>query len=66
VLAADPASPDGIVRAPQVQRLAANSPLTQVRVMAGAGHLIHDSLAHRQAYAEALLAFLTEVEHVVG
>jgi esterase len=66
VLAADPASPDAVVRAVQVQRLAEHSPLTEVRVMAGAGHLIHDSLAHRQAYTDALLAFLTEAEHVVG
>jgi pimeloyl-ACP methyl ester carboxylesterase len=66
VLAADPASPDAVVRAPQVQRLAANSPHTEVRVMPGASHLIHDELGQRDAYLAALLNFLREAEHVVG
>jgi len=58
VLAADGASPDAVVRAPDIERLAAHSPLVEVRIVAGAGHLIHDSLAHRGTLAAALLEFL--------
>jgi pimeloyl-ACP methyl ester carboxylesterase len=58
VLAADSASPDAIVRAPQIARLAEHSPHTEVKVAAGASHLIHDELAQRDAYAAELLAFV--------
>jgi esterase len=58
VLAADPASPDAVVRAPQVERLAAHSPLTEVKIAPAASHLIHDELAQRDAFAADLLAFV--------
>ena len=54
VLAGDEASPDTIVRAPEKALLAQHSPQLDVRVVAGAGHLIHDSLAHRAAIRTAL------------
>lgn len=54
VLAGDPAMPDTIVRAPEKALLAANSPHVQVRTVAGAGHLIHDSIAHRETMRAAL------------
>lgn len=54
VLAGDPAMPDTIVRAPEKALLAANSPHVQVRTVAGAGHLIHDSIEHREAMRAAL------------
>jgi pimeloyl-ACP methyl ester carboxylesterase len=54
VLAGDEASPDTIVRAPEKALLAQHSPKIDVRVVAGAGHLIHDSLAHREAMRTAL------------
>jgi pimeloyl-ACP methyl ester carboxylesterase len=54
VLAGDSAMPDTIVRAPEKALLAANSPHVQVRTVAGAGHLIHDSLAHRDTMRAAL------------
>lgn len=58
VLAADGASPDAVVRAPDIALLAQHSPHADVRVVAGAGHLIHDSLAHRDTLLQALLGFL--------
>lgn len=54
VLAGDPAMPDTIVRAPEKALLAANSPHLDVRTLAGAGHLIHDSIAHRDTMRAAL------------
>ena len=58
VLAADAASPDAVVRAIDIERLAQYSPHVAVRMLAGAGHLIHDSLAHRNTLRDALLALL--------
>jgi pimeloyl-ACP methyl ester carboxylesterase len=54
VLAGDEASPDTIVRTPEKTLLAASSPQIDVRVVAGAGHLIHDSLEHRETMRLAL------------
>jgi pimeloyl-ACP methyl ester carboxylesterase len=54
VVAGDQAQPDTIVRQPQLDRLAATSPHLEVRVVAGAGHLIHDSVTHRHAMATAI------------
>lgn len=59
VLAADEASPDAVVRAPDIALLAQHSPHIDVRVVAGAGHLIHDSLEHRSTLLAAMLEFLT-------
>lgn len=61
VVAGDPASPDTIVREPDVARLAANSPKVECRVVAGAGHLIHDSKAHRPAVLDAVRDVLARV-----
>ena len=60
VLAADGASPDAVVRAPDIALLAQHSPHAEVRIVAGAGHLIHDSLAHRETLLQAVLGFLAE------
>lgn len=54
VLAGDEASPDTIVRAPEKALLAESSPKIDVRVVSGAGHLIHDSLEHRETMRLAL------------
>ncbi len=54
VLAGDPAMPDTIVRAPEKALLAQHSPHIQVRTVTGAGHLIHDSLDHRDTMRAAL------------
>ncbi len=58
VLAADGASPDAVVRAHDIDLLATHSPHVEVRVVRGAGHLIHDSLAHRDTLRDALFEFL--------
>lgn len=54
VLAGDEASPDTIVRAPEKAALAQHSPQLDVRVVSGAGHLIHDAIAYRGAIRDAL------------
>lgn len=54
VLAGDPAMPDTIVRAPEKALLAQHSPHIEVRTLAGAGHLIHDSIDHRETMRAAL------------
>jgi pimeloyl-ACP methyl ester carboxylesterase len=58
VLAADPASPDAVVRPADVERLARRSPDAEVRVISGAGHLIHNELAHREVVRNAIREFL--------
>ncbi len=61
VLAGDPEKPDTIVRAAQIADLAAASPDADVRVVSGAGHLIHDEAAHRQVVLDAVLEMLGRV-----
>ena len=58
VLAGDSSQPDTIVRAGEIAELAENSPHIDVRVVAGAGHLIHDSLAYRATMLAAIQEFL--------
>ena len=58
ILAADPASPDAVVGAADVEQLARVSPHVEVRVVPGASHLIHDELANRQVFLDAVLDFL--------
>lgn len=61
VLAGDPASPDTIVRENEVALLEQHSPKVEVRVLAGAGHLIHDSKQHRAAVLDAVRDLLARV-----
>jgi esterase len=61
VVAGDPASPDTIVREPDVALLAKHSPKVEVRVIAGAGHLIHDAKQHRQAVLDAVRDLLARI-----
>lgn len=58
VLAGDSAQPDTIVRAGEIALLAQHSPHVEVRVVANAGHLIHDSLVHRATMLAAIQEFL--------
>jgi pimeloyl-ACP methyl ester carboxylesterase len=58
LVAADPASPDGIVATAVLDRLAEVSPHVEVHVLAGAGHLVHDERAHRGRFLELTLDFL--------
>lgn len=58
VLAADTTRPDAVVRASTIAELAEHSPHVDVRVVTGAGHLIHDELAHRQTVCDTVLEVL--------
>lgn len=58
VLAGDTSQPDTIVRAGEIALLAEHSPHIEVRVVSGAGHLIHDSLAFRATELAGILEFL--------
>jgi len=58
VLAGDEANPDTIVRGAEKALLAQHSPHIDVRVIACAGHLIHDSLAYRETMRGALMELL--------
>ena len=62
VLAGDPSSPDTIVREPDLARLAEHSPKVERRVVAGAGHLIHDSKEHRPAVLDAVRDLVARLE----
>jgi pimeloyl-ACP methyl ester carboxylesterase len=61
VLAGDPSMPDTIVRAAELANLTANSPKIEQRVVTGAGHMIHDARAHRQAVLDAVRDLLARV-----
>lgn len=58
VLAGDSSLPDTIVRAAEIALLAQHSPHIDVRVVTGAGHMIHDSLDHRATLLAAVLEFM--------
>ena len=61
VVAGDSASPDTIVRSPDIALLAEHSPKIECRVVAGAGHLIHDSKQHRDAVLDAVRDLLARI-----
>lgn len=61
VLAGDPASPDTVVRESDLALLAEHSPKIEGRVVAGAGHLIHDSKQHRQAVLDGVRDLLARI-----
>lgn len=54
LVAADPSSPDCVCRPDDIARAQAAGLPLEVRVPTGAGHLVHDSLAHRDAMARAV------------
>ena len=54
LVAADPSSPDCVCRPDDIARAQAAGLPLEVRVPTGAGHLVHDSLAHRDAMAQAV------------
>jgi pimeloyl-ACP methyl ester carboxylesterase len=61
VVAADPAQPDSIADPDVARHLAEISPATEVFVVDGAGHLIHDELASRETFRAAAVEFLDRV-----
>jgi esterase len=54
LVTADPSSPDCVCRPEFVDRALAAGATLEVRTPAGAGHLIHDSRAHRNQFAAAV------------
>ncbi len=58
IICADPSKPDAVGDPGLAHGFAALSPTTEVRVVDGAGHLIHDELASRGAFREAVVDFL--------
>jgi pimeloyl-ACP methyl ester carboxylesterase len=58
VVCADPAEPDAVAAPKLAQSFARISPSTEVLVVDGAGHLIHDELASRDAFRSAVVDFI--------
>ncbi len=58
IVCADPAKPDAIASTEAARAFADISPATEVFVVEGAGHLVHDELASRDAFRTATLDFL--------
>jgi pimeloyl-ACP methyl ester carboxylesterase len=58
VVCADPAEPDAAASPKLAQSFARISPSTEVLVVDGAGHLIHDELASRDAFRSAVVDFI--------
>lgn len=58
VLAADPSSPDHVAQTADLEQLVATTPGAEVRVVAGASHLVHDELANRDRFLDDVVTFL--------
>lgn len=58
IVCADPATADAVADPTLAHHIADLSPATEVIVVEGAGHLIHDGLASRDAFRTASLAFV--------
>ena len=61
VVAGDPASPDTVMRDPALSLMTEHSLSVEQRIVAGAGHLIHDSREHRSAVLAAVRDVLARV-----
>jgi pimeloyl-ACP methyl ester carboxylesterase len=61
VVAGDVASPDTIVREPELALFEEHNPKVEVRVVPGAGHLIHDARSHRQTVLDAVRDLVARV-----
>jgi pimeloyl-ACP methyl ester carboxylesterase len=58
LITADPARPDAVGVPVDVDPVVAVSPLVRHHTVRGAGHLIHDEIAHRGEFVEQVEAFL--------
>ncbi len=58
IVCADPAKPDAVANPAVAAHFAEISPSTAVLTIAGAGHLVHDELASRDAFRTAVVDFL--------
>ena len=59
LLAADPNKPDCVARPADTEQFARVSPHAEVVTMTGAGHLVHDELAHRDEFLRLVQGFIT-------
>jgi pimeloyl-ACP methyl ester carboxylesterase len=66
VVCADPSKPDAVADPSLAHRFAAISPATDVAVIDGAGHLIHDELSSRDRFRGVALEFLDRVTTTWG
>jgi pimeloyl-ACP methyl ester carboxylesterase len=62
LITADPSAPDCVADAADTAHFRAVTPHAQVHTMLGSGHLVHDELAHRQAFLDDVLAFLATLD----
>jgi pimeloyl-ACP methyl ester carboxylesterase len=61
IVTADPERPDAVADPSAARHFASISPATEVLTVPGAGHLVHDEIASRDAFRSAVLAFLGRV-----
>lgn len=61
VLSADPRLPDAVTQPGDLDLLRTHSPQVECQVVAGSGHLIHDSRQHRQVVLDAVEDLLGRV-----
>jgi len=61
IVCADPSKPDAVADPALAQHFASISPTTEVVVLDGAGHLIHDERASRHEFRSVALAFIDRV-----
>jgi hypothetical protein len=58
IVVADPVRPDAVADPILARHFADISPATEVRVVVGAGHLIHDELESRDEFRSVVLEFI--------
>ena len=63
IIAADPSKPDAVADPKTAQHYAELSPDTEVLVVDGAGHLIHDERASRTTFVTAASSFIERLMH---
>lgn len=61
LITADAAAPDRVAAPAAVEVLCDRSTDVRVLTPAGAGHLVHDELAHRETFRAAVLAFVDDI-----
>jgi pimeloyl-ACP methyl ester carboxylesterase len=61
IVAADPTKPDAVANPALARHFADISPATEVHVVEGAGHMIHDELGSREAFRSATFEFVDRV-----
>jgi pimeloyl-ACP methyl ester carboxylesterase len=66
IVVADPVKPDAVADPILARHFADISPATEVRVVVGAGHLIHDELESRDEFRSVALEFIDRVARRAG